>query len=149
MAIVFYIFLALVFDSIWIGWEVCEVFFKPDFEPLNSIFMNAKTAICSALLQDRVISIRTGFVEFSVTNLPREISRQVEKPFNVQVSKTRKIGKTRWGVDCSWFEYRLNRTEYNADGIAKMIEYVKANTNQNPKTDKEAKQLKQTKMALQ
>jgi len=104
--------------------------------------MNAKTAICASLLRGEVLSIKSAFNLFGITNLPREVSRQIEQPFNVKVSRTRRDGKSRYGQPCTWFEYRLNRTEYNRDGIDKMKQYVKAQIEKNPpKTQSQLKAL--------
>ena len=110
--------------------------------------MNSKAALCVSLLRGDVISIRTGFKELGITNVPREISRSIENDFQVEVSRTKKEGKSRWGVPCYWFEYRLNRSEHNLPGIELMKEYFKKHINNNPKTDKEAYAYKQAQMLL-
>lgn len=89
--------------------------------------MNATTALAKAFLDGRVLSIKTAFSDFGITNLPRECGRLIERKFNVQLTKVRRVGKTRYGIPCSWFEYRLPTTEYNAEGRQKMIEYIAAN----------------------
>lgn len=89
--------------------------------------MNATAAIAKALLDGKVLSIKTAFREFGVTNLPREISRLIEKKFNVQVAKVPRQGKTRYGIHVRWFEYRLPKTDYNKDGIEKMRLYISQN----------------------
>ena len=86
--------------------------------------MNATAAISKAFLAGRVLSIKTAFRDFGVTNLPREVSRLIEKRFNVQVTKVPRNGKTRYGIHCRWFEYKLPKTPYNQEGIEKMREYV-------------------------
>lgn len=86
--------------------------------------MNQKCAICKSLLKGEVLSIMTGFKWFGVTNIPREISRQIEKPFNVIVNRVSKEFKTRYGNYGYYFEYRLNRTGYNEPGIKLMEQYV-------------------------
>lgn len=89
--------------------------------------MNATTALAKAFLEGRVLSIKTAFRDFGVTNLPRECGRLIERKFNVQLSRVRRRGKTRFGVNCSWYEYRLPTTVYNADGRMRMIEYCEKN----------------------
>lgn len=89
--------------------------------------MNATAAIAKALLDGKVLSIKTAFREFGVTNLPREISRLIEKKFNVQVARVPRQGKTRYGIHVRWFEYRLPRTDYNKEGIEKMKLYISEN----------------------
>ncbi len=86
--------------------------------------MNATTALAIAFLEGRVLSIRSAFVEFGITNLPREASRSIEQKFDVRLSRTRKEGKSRYGVPCYWFEYRLNNAPHNRPGRKKMRQYV-------------------------
>lgn len=106
--------------------------------------MNQKSALIQALLAGEVVSIMTGFKMMGITNVPREIGRSVEREFDVTVSRTSKKGKTRYGGDCCYTEYRLNRSEHNLPGIQKMIAYLQEHTAQNPKTDTEEKQFKKT-----
>lgn len=103
--------------------------------------MNATTAIAMALLQGRVLTIKTSFKEFGVTNLPREVSRQIEKKFGVSLSRVRKSGKSKYGVDVTYFEYRLPNTEYNSDGIAKMREYISENSQTETKHTRSGKKI--------
>lgn len=90
--------------------------------------MNSKTALCQALINGEVINIRNIHNRTGYTNSGREISRQIEKPFGVIVSRTRKEGKNRWKVYCTWTNYRLNQTPYNRDGIRAMKKYIKEQT---------------------
>jgi len=94
--------------------------------------MNATTALAQAFLEGKVLSIKTAFRDFGITNLPRECGRLIERKFNVQLARVRKEGKTRYGIRCTWLEYRLPSTPYNAEGRIKMIEYIEKN---NPKSD--------------
>jgi hypothetical protein len=102
--------------------------------------MTGKAALCTALLRGQVVNIKNGFELFGITNIPREIGRSVEREFGVQVSRTQMEGKSRYGQPVVWVNYRLNRTEYNQEGIKKMIDYVASQTS-NPKTMKEKKNL--------
>jgi len=105
--------------------------------------MNAKAALAMALLRGEVITIMTGFKNLGITNVPREVSRCIEKPFGVIVSRTRKEGLSRYKVPCTWTEYKLNRTEYNLPGIKLIEEYVQQQISQKPpRTEKEAKEQK-------
>lgn len=104
--------------------------------------MTAKAALAKALLDGRVINIKNCFETIGLTNAPREISRMIEQPFGVEVSRTPREGKSRYGQSVTWYDYRLNRTDYNKEGIQKMIEYVNNETkNILIKTDKQKKQL--------
>lgn len=87
--------------------------------------MNQKAALCKALLAGEVVSIMTGFKMMGITNVPREVGRSVERAFGVQVSRSKRTKKTRYGDPCTYYEYRLNETDYNKEGIKKMKEYVK------------------------
>jgi len=106
--------------------------------------MTAKAALAIALLKGEVITIKTAFKDLGITNAPREISRSIEKPFGVVVSRIRKEGLSRYKVPCCWYEYRLNRTEHNLPGIGLMQKYILEQTNGVicPRTPKEEKEKK-------
>jgi len=113
--------------------------------------MTAKAALCLALLQGKVLSIKNGFDLFGITNLPREIGRSIEREkdggFGVEVSRVEKTGVSRYGQTVRWYEYRLNKTDYNKEGIEKMKAYVKEQMSTvPPKTEKEKKEFKQTEL---
>lgn len=101
--------------------------------------MTAKAALCKALLDGRVLNVKNCFKEIGLTNCSREVSRMVEKPFSVEVSRTPRKGKSRYGCPVTWVDYRLNRSEHNINGIIKMERYVEENqpkpvtTEQKPK----------------
>jgi len=86
--------------------------------------MNQTAALAHALLKGEVVSIKTAFTQFGCSNAPREIGRSIERKFDVKVSKTPKPFKSRYGKSGTYFEYRLNKTEYNQPGIAKMKDYI-------------------------
>lgn len=90
--------------------------------------MTAKASLCKHLLDGHTLNIKNCFTLIGLTNCPREISRMVEKPFGVIVSRTPREGKSRYGQSVTWYDYHLNKTDYNKEGIEKMIEYVKANS---------------------
>jgi hypothetical protein len=87
--------------------------------------MTSKAALCIHLLKGEVVNIGTGFRLLGITNIPREIGRSVERAFGVVVSRSHQEGKSRYNVPCTWVNYRLNKSEHNQPGIAKMIEYIK------------------------
>lgn len=90
--------------------------------------MNATVALCSAFLRGEILTIKTAFKDVGITNLGREVGRQIERKFNVRISKLRKESTSRFGVFVSYYEYRLNRDDpSNAEGISAMSEYIKAN----------------------
>lgn len=85
--------------------------------------MNGTTAICLALLKGEVLTIKTAFSRFGISNLPRECGRAVERKFGVELSRVRREGRSRYDVSCTWYEYRLPIASHNEEGRAKMIEY--------------------------
>lgn len=91
--------------------------------------MTQIAAIAKALLDGEVLSIMNGFKKFACTNIPREISRGIEQKFGVAISRTHKDFVSEYGEPGFYFQYRLNRTEYNKEGIAKMEAYVKEHSN--------------------
>lgn len=95
--------------------------------------MTSKAALCMALLEGRVLNVKNCFKEIGLTNIAREIPRLIEKPFGVQVSRTPREGKNRYGQEVTWTDYRLNFSEHNIEGIKKMQEYTE---NNKPKTEK-------------
>ena len=87
--------------------------------------MTAKAALAKALLEGRVLNVKNCFETIGLTNCSREISRMIEQPFGVEVSRTHREGYSRYGSSITWCDYRLNATEYNRPGMNKMREYVK------------------------
>lgn len=86
--------------------------------------MTAKAALCYHLLKGEVLNIKNVFHTIGLTNAPREVSRMIEKPFGVTVSRVRMEGESRYGSKVTWVDYRLNRTESNKEGIEKMKQYI-------------------------
>jgi len=103
--------------------------------------MTAKAALCQALLDGRVLNVKNLAQTVGLTNCAREISRMVEKPFGVTVSRTQREGISKYGQSVIWVDYRLNATDYNKDGIEKMREYIREQSNVVPTTDKQKKEL--------
>lgn len=89
--------------------------------------MNAKTVLCMALLEGRVLNVNNCFKEVGYTNIGREIPRVVEDVFGVEVSRTPKTGKNRYGDPVSYTNYRLNASQHNEKGMAEMQEYILKN----------------------
>lgn len=86
--------------------------------------MTAKAALAKALLDGRVLNVKNCFETIGLTNCAREISRMIEQPFGVEVSRTNKDGKSRYGQPVVWVDYYLRKSEHNLPGIEKMKEYV-------------------------
>lgn len=104
--------------------------------------MKAKVALCKALLEGRVLNVKNCFTEIGYTNISREIPRLIEEPFMVQVSRTPKKGKNRYGDPVTWVDFRLNKSKRNQDGIKLMEAYIEKHStkpgdsiNSEPKTE--------------
>lgn len=109
--------------------------------------MTSKAALAAALLRGDVINIKNGFRLFGITNVPREIGRSIERAFGVEVSRTHMEGESRYGQPCVWVDYRLNKADYNKEGIEKMKAYVKDQLSNSPaKTEKEKVLINQMQM---
>lgn len=88
--------------------------------------MTAKAALILALLEGKVLNIKNCVRLTGLTNCPREISRMIEQPFGVTVSRTPRTGKSRYKSPVTWVDYRLNTSDHNLEGIEKMKAYVKS-----------------------
>lgn len=86
--------------------------------------MTAKAALAKALLDGNVLTVMNCVRLTGLTNIAREIPRMIERPFKVEISRTRHTGLSRYGTQVFYFQYRLNATEYNEAGIMAMKEYV-------------------------
>jgi len=112
--------------------------------------MNSISAIGLALLRGEILTIKTAFEDFGVSNLPREASRSIEQKFGIRLSKIRVSGKTRYGIPVSFNQYRLNKSDpQNQKGIELLKKYISDHLDPNPKTTKEEKIYKQAKLLLQ
>lgn len=98
--------------------------------------MNATAALCKALLDGKVINIKTGFSLFGVSNVPREIGRSVERKFGVRIDRTPREGESRYGQHVTWYDYKLNKSlPENKEGVAAMRLYLAENMGEyRPKT---------------
>jgi hypothetical protein len=86
--------------------------------------MTARAALAKALLDGKVLNIKNVFDTIGLSNCPREISRMIEQPFGVEISRTQKNGKSRYGQPVIWVDYYLRKSDHNQPGIKKMKEYV-------------------------
>ena len=91
--------------------------------------MTARAALCQHLLSGKILNIKNCFTLIGLTNAPREVSRMVEKPFGVIVSRMQMEGKSRYGQPVVWVDYRLNPTiPGNEEGIKLMRAYIEEQT---------------------
>jgi hypothetical protein len=90
--------------------------------------MTAKAALAKHFLEGHILNVKNCFTLIGLTNCAREVSRMIEQPFGVTISRTKMDGESRYGQAVTWYNYRLNYTEYNKNGIEKMKEYVRKHT---------------------
>lgn len=98
--------------------------------------MNALAHVCYAFLKGERLTIKSVFRDYGYTNLPREVGRRIERKFDVTVVRTRKNGRSRYGMPCTWFEYRLVDSKENREGRIKIKKYI-LDQLKNPKTERE------------
>ena len=91
--------------------------------------MNAKTSLCKAFLDGKIVNCANIFILTSFTNCSRECIRMVEKPFGITLTRTERNGKSRYGSPTNWIDYSLAATPMNREGIKKMREYVAKESN--------------------
>jgi hypothetical protein len=90
--------------------------------------MNATAALGLAFLRGDVITIKTAFRDFGISNLPREVGRSIERKFGLELTKVKKTGKSRYGIRCYYYQYRLPQTPYNEEGRKRLIDYCEKNS---------------------
>jgi hypothetical protein len=87
--------------------------------------MNKKCSLIKSLLKGDIISVSNSIRLTGLSNPAREITRQIEKPFGVIISRNKVETKDQFGNYCTYHEYRLNpRITGNSEGIKKMSEYL-------------------------
>lgn len=67
--------------------------------------MTRKQALMAHLLSGGVLSIKTAYKYFGVSNIAREVGRLIERPLNIQLKREEKTGRTKYGSSCHWLEY--------------------------------------------
>jgi len=86
--------------------------------------MTRQQALATYLLSGKSLSIRNAYAYFGVSNVSREMIRMIEKPFKLQLTRTWKEGKTKYGMPCKGVEYSLSNTKLNAAGIKALKQLV-------------------------
>lgn len=145
--IIFLIACIPIYECIVIIWMA----FLDDAKPLKIKCVNKKTALCLSLLKGDIITVANSIRLTGYSNPAREIPREVEDVFHVEVDRKKVEAKDQFGNYVTWHQYHLNVNKpENLDGIKLMREYVKQNVQLgNPKTTAEAKQFKQIQLSLQ
>lgn len=81
--------------------------------------MTRKQALMAHLLSGGVLSIKTAYKYFGVSNIAREVERLIERPLNIKLKREEKKGRTKYGSPCHWLEY--SATESNKKAIRKAL----------------------------
>jgi len=89
--------------------------------------MTRKQALTQHLLSGGKLSILNGYRHFGISNISREVRRLIEQPFNVNLTRKKMEGKTKYGSYCTWLEYSLANSRINAGGIKEMRKSLKEN----------------------
>lgn len=110
--------------------------------------MNATSALAAAFLKGEIITVKTAFKDFGITNIAREAGRSIERKFGVKLSRVHRTGKSRYGVPCNWMEYRLSSAPFNKEGREKMLEYIKKHSPVYPRTNREKELAQQLQLTI-
>lgn len=90
-------------------------------------FKKPIAALCYDLINGKTVSIKTGFNAYGITNIPREISRAVEKRFGVKCEKKKIVYKSKYGLGGYYFEYKLLRNNQKKESLNLMYSYIQEN----------------------
>lgn len=113
--------------------------------------MTQIAAIAYSLLKGEVLTVMNSFQKFSCTNISRELSRSIERKFDVEISRDKVDFISQYGQSGYYYRYRLNRSQRNKAGIELLQQYVKEQlgSREAPKTSQQAKDFRQTNLFLE
>ena len=69
-------------------------------------------AMLKHLLTGKPINIKTSYLQFGFSNPAREVSRKIEKPFDMQLNRTLRKFKSKYGIIGYYFDYNLAKSDY-------------------------------------
>lgn len=79
-------------------------------------------ALLKHLSKGGKLSIKNAYTFFGISNISREVRRLVEKPFDIELLREKKHGKTKYGSPCVWYEYTASKsTQKKIAGILKRM----------------------------
>ena len=64
-----------------------------------------KVALYKHLLHNGKLSIKNALFDFGISNIAREVRRLIEIPLDIELKRVKKVGTTKDGEPCYWFEY--------------------------------------------
>ena len=87
--------------------------------------MNKKCKLIKCLLDGDIINVSNSIRLTGYSNPAREVPREIEKPFSINVDKIKIESKDRHGNYSTWKNYKLNRIDpKNVVGVEKMRLYL-------------------------
>lgn len=69
-------------------------------------------AMLKHLLTGKSINIKTSYLQFGFSNPAREVSRKIEKPFNLELIRTIRKFKSKYGITGYYFDYNLSKSDF-------------------------------------
>lgn len=76
-------------------------------------YMNNSTkAMLSHLLTGKPINIKTSYIQFGFSNPAREVARKIEKPFDLELIRTLRKFKSKYGIIGYYFDYNLAKSDF-------------------------------------
>ena len=69
-------------------------------------------AMLKHLLTGKSINIKTSYLQFGFSNPAREVSRKIEKPFDIQLNRTLRKFKSKYGIIGYYFDYNLAKSDF-------------------------------------
>lgn len=69
-------------------------------------------AMLKYMLSGKAINIKSCFINFGFSNPAREMARKIEQKFNLNLVRTKKIFKSRYGISGYYYDYTLSKSDY-------------------------------------
>ena len=85
-----------------------------------------KVALYKHLLHNGKLSIKNALFDFGISNIAREVRRLIEIPLGIELKRVKKVGTTKDGEPCYWFEY--SATDLNKIALKRALDNHNNNT---------------------
>ena len=69
-------------------------------------------AMLKHLLTGKPINIKTSYIQFGFSNPAREVARKIEKPFDLELIRTLRKFKSKYGITGYYFDYNLAKSDF-------------------------------------
>lgn len=74
--------------------------------------MNKSTkAILKDLIKGEKLDVLTFYKLYGYSNIARELSRKIEKPFSFLLKREKMVSKNRFGESCWYYQYSLKKED--------------------------------------